>query len=413
MDKKSVSAELTAKKLVIDGLDFPSGLGDGQWVVLEANAHRIHLTSKKSQSLMEDCNDGYLKVDSDVAASLFLGLIKRGFTGVVSVETGFGCKRVHLHNGKIVFARSNLIDDRLGEVIYRLGLIQIDQMTQSAVQVTRDKKFGKVLLDSDIFSSYDLWNALKLQVKEIVQSIFLPDSVYIQIQSGEVPLHSYVIFPEGPEVLLETVSSLGRMFRMFQNRLKLGGAIKLREGQKTWHEPLPGTFEGDIVQLVRNSKTIAEFVEKSKLQKTNTLLELFRLYYRRLVSLELEAAPQLDYGMGLSQVKGKIDAYKILLKSATKAFEEEKTTFPVADLIYFVDESRNFDNMMLQLDSTGDITPESAQYIFFDCIENRKQINNVVFCLDSLIMFLQQLAFDFLPMIKAKDLQGRFNDLVR
>jgi hypothetical protein len=142
-------------------------------------------------------------------------------------------------------------------------------------------------------------------------------------------------------------------------------------------------------------------------------LELFRLYYRRLVLVELDSLPQVDYGPGLSQIKGKIDAYKILLKSTTKAFEEENAKLPVADLVYFVEESKSFDKIMIQLDSAGDITSESAQYMFFDCMENRKQINNITFCLDSLIMFLQQLAFDFLPLPKAKALQARFNELVQ
>ena len=91
---------------------------------------------------------------------------------MVSVRTHQADKTIYIHQGQIVFATSSLIDDRLGEVIYRRGLITLDQMTEASVKVTRKLKFGRVMIESNIFNCIDLWDGLKLQVLCIVQVYF-------------------------------------------------------------------------------------------------------------------------------------------------------------------------------------------------------------------------------------------------
>jgi hypothetical protein len=361
---------------------------------------------------MADCRDGYMKADSDFLAACLVGLIKRKFTGAICVDAGFGYKKIYINDGDIVFAKSNLIDDRLGEVIYRAGLIQIDQMTESAVQVTRDKKFGKVLLNNRIFTSYDLWNALKLQVSEIVQSVFLSEEVYFQIRSGDFNTHTYIVFSEGSDALVERYSSFGRMFRFFRKRLNTGGKIQILDKDPFWKEPSSGTFDGDMLQIVRNGNTIKDIVAQSKLQEPNTILALFRLVNKRLLSVELDSAPALDYGGNLSKVKAKLDAYKILLKIALRSFSDNKTAFPGHDLIQFVNATNAADGPFVQIHSDGEITKESIQNIYFECIESAKQIDKLTYHLESLIQFLLQLCFDYLPMEKAKGVKGQFDELI-
>src|SRR5690606_3773150 len=118
------------------------------------------------------------------------------------------------------FARSNIIDDRLGEVIYRWDAISLDQLAESAVKVTRVRKFGQVLLTSGIFSTVDLWNALKMQVRDIVRSIFLVPRVYVEIEGASRPAPSEVVFPEGTSTLIHESYSFGCMLREFIERLR-------------------------------------------------------------------------------------------------------------------------------------------------------------------------------------------------
>ncbi|MFM9785948.1 hypothetical protein, partial [Streptomyces scabiei] len=70
-----------------------------------------------------------------VFKDFFLGLSASGFSGLLSVDTGYGIKRIFLEHGAVVFAGSNIIDDRLGEVMFREAKITLDALTDSATQV--------------------------------------------------------------------------------------------------------------------------------------------------------------------------------------------------------------------------------------------------------------------------------------
>ncbi len=83
--------------------------------------------------------------------------VERRWSGSVSVEDEWGQKKLYFRDGELVFARSNAMDHRLGEVMYRQGLISLDELTESAVQVTRTLKFGQVLLTRKFFEPCDLW----------------------------------------------------------------------------------------------------------------------------------------------------------------------------------------------------------------------------------------------------------------
>ena len=101
--------------------------------------------------------EGYEFTSIDVFTSALLGLISNDFSGIVYIKINSSDKKLYIHKGQIVFASSTMIDDRLGEVIYRKGLITLDQMTEAAVKVTRKLKFGRVMIESNIFNSIDLW----------------------------------------------------------------------------------------------------------------------------------------------------------------------------------------------------------------------------------------------------------------
>src|SRR5690606_26109535 len=99
-------------------------------------------------------------------------------------------------NGDIVFAASNVIDDRLGEVIYRQAKITLDELTTSAALVSKKQKFGQVLLNNRVFTNRHLWDALKCQVAEIIRSVFMVSDVYVELKEGKGLAPTEVIFED-------------------------------------------------------------------------------------------------------------------------------------------------------------------------------------------------------------------------
>ncbi|OGW46860.1 MAG: hypothetical protein A2078_09265 [Nitrospirae bacterium GWC2_57_9] len=98
-------------------------------------------------------------------------------TGTLSVRLGSIEKSVHFKNGHIVFATSNDVQDRLGEVLVKAGFLTREDLEKGLVlfQKQRLKKIGAILVENGYVSPKDLYLGLKMQVKDIIYSLFLWD----------------------------------------------------------------------------------------------------------------------------------------------------------------------------------------------------------------------------------------------
>ena len=108
-----------------------------------------------------------------VFGHLLQGLISDRWSGTITANTAECKKRIYLDQGRFCFATSTLMDDRLGEVLYRRDLLTIDQLAELAMKVTPTLKFGQVLRKHGIMSSSQLWHALQTQVISTIKSLFM------------------------------------------------------------------------------------------------------------------------------------------------------------------------------------------------------------------------------------------------
>ena len=388
--------------------------GELAWNLVALDKDRVLLCGKDAQQGMAGFDDGLAKCSVSVFTDFLLGCNRRGLTGVVSVDTGRGVKKIFFTDGNISFAASNLIDDRLGEVIYRAGMITLDQMADSAVKVTRATKFGKVLLNSRVFSTVDLWEALKLQVMEIVRSVFLVNHVYFQVQTGANLAPTSVVFDIATDVLIDECASFGSMFRAFVQRLGAGSTVSVEDKHDFWREPDAGTFVGDMVGLVRQAGTLKDIVEQSKLNDINTYATLFMLANRRVFLVdEVKDAPQpLPPQHCLSSLKALLDAYAMLLKSSRAAFATEKLAFPVPDLMRFAADLNPKGFITLCVGMSGEITRESVMNLYAQTAHNPAATPRVVRKLRGLIQFLLQVTMDLLPGAQGGEVRKQFLELM-
>ena len=276
------------------------------------------------------------KCQPDVMVGLLYGLVQRHFTGFVEVLVDGNTKALYFQNGELVFCRSELMDDRLGEVIYREGKITIDQMTSAAVEVSRERKFGKVLIESEEYNSADLWDFLKLQIQSIFQSVFLTEEIHYYVMSDPKSPPVSIILETPTEKLIEQCASFSQMFRGFKGRVGRESQIEVREGALERAEP--GTHTYDTLVLIGDHKNMADFLEQTKLSEINTYLNLFNLVVNRMVEVKgLEASTGLVPVLSGEQreLKGYVDAYHVVLKSSVSAFEKASVPFPYADLESF------------------------------------------------------------------------------
>ncbi len=95
-------------------------------------------------------------------------------------------KAVYLHRGEVVFAASNQGVDRLGECLFRSGILTLEQLQDAERRWSPNARLGKILVERNVLTPRELWNGVKLQVEEIVRSLFAYTEGSVHFWEGEV-----------------------------------------------------------------------------------------------------------------------------------------------------------------------------------------------------------------------------------
>src|SRR5260370_21721282 len=135
-------------------------------------------------------------------------------TGVLSLVSGGARKALYLKDGRVVFASSNLPNDRLGEILIREGKITVDEYEASIRAITKGKRQGKVLVEMGALSPKDLWEGVQAQVREIVFSIFLWDEGQFHFEESTLPDKERITVDLDILILI-----LERVRRIYANRV--------------------------------------------------------------------------------------------------------------------------------------------------------------------------------------------------
>jgi curved DNA-binding protein CbpA len=102
-------------------------------------------------------------------------------------------RKVYFRDGDVLFASSNLNDDRLGEFLLRKGKITQAQFEKSSeVVIKTGKKLGAVLFEMGALSSVDLVSQVKLQVREIILQVFSWRDGRYTFDDGPLPLSEII-----------------------------------------------------------------------------------------------------------------------------------------------------------------------------------------------------------------------------
>jgi hypothetical protein len=366
------------------------------WNAKIIDEKRILLLSDDAAAQMLNAPAGMAKCTADIFKSFLIGLHQSKWSGVISIDTGYGIKRVWLSAGELAFAASNIIDDRLGEVIYREERITIDELTDSAAQVTKATKFGQVLLASGIFSNADLWNALKMQVLQIVRSLFMIDTIYFELDSVNQFAPTEIVFQESFESLIDDAFSYGCSFRSFVSRLRAESEIELLAPVADLHHRFAsGSFLGDLISLIETHKNVESLLDASKLIDAYTIAALSTLVNHGVCRIHPDPDSEQRSSPLMAPLKTKFDSLAYVYNLVRKAFKDAGKDFPLIDYNSFVASLNPVGFPSLFLDSDGMIGRNCVSTVFSQCTSHERV---AYFCnrIDATIQFLLQITSDVL-----------------
>ena len=364
-----------------------------KWEARTVDNDRILLQSA-GLPLSEKGVDGFAKCSSDVLRDLLVGINQRKWSGLITTDSGFGIKKVYFSEGEIIFASSNLIDDRLGEIIYRESMISLDQLTGAAVKVDRNNKFGQVLLTENVFDNNKLWLALKLQVRSIFYSLFLPNEIFLQLESGKNLSANEIVFEEGSAQLIDEGFALGCQFQSFKNRLTDDTVIEISNPH--WKDTLQaGTFMHDLFEVILVDPRVHSVVKNSKLSPLNTLSLIFRFTQFGYCKLKnrLESIRNLNDPV-LSQIRARLDSYSMLLHFVKGCFQNEQKPFPMNDLRQFTLNLNSSYINALFIDHEGMVDADCVESIAAQCVAHPLRSPFFEVRIHSILRFVFQIALD-------------------
>lgn len=197
-------------------------------------------------------------------------------TGVLLLRNGNVTKTLHFKRGVVVFATSNIPDERFGEMLLREGKITADQFTEASKQITRGKRLGKILVEMQALSPKDLWNEVRHQVQEIAYSVFSWDSGTFQFFEGEERTGENITTSlTVQEILLEGL-------RRIKNKELLEKVFPSKD--IVFERVLPANrptnlhfeeYEKHVFKLVDSERTVQEICDLSEIGEFETLKTLY------------------------------------------------------------------------------------------------------------------------------------------
>ncbi len=197
-------------------------------------------------------------------------------TGILLVRNGTVTKTLHFKKGLVVFATSNVPEERFGEMLVRSGRISPDQLARAAAQITRGKRLGKILIEQQSITPKDLWNEVRRQVQEIGYSLLQWDSGAFQFYEGEERIGENITTSlTVPELLLEGLRRVQDR-RLFEQKFPTRDVIfeRVQPAQRPQNLHFE-EYEKHVFKLVDGERSVQEVVDLSEIGEFETLKTLF------------------------------------------------------------------------------------------------------------------------------------------
>ncbi len=168
---------------------------------------------------------------------IFREILKKKTQGTLYLISPNFSKELYFSEGNLTFAKTSLIQERIGEILFKIGKINAKQFsTISALLSNTTERIGKILVSQEIISQRDLFLALLYQIRTIALSVFNLSEGQWNFTSDfpELPKDSRFSI-ELPAILSEGIKS-SQNLDFFHNQFlgKIVAARPLPESIKTF-----------------------------------------------------------------------------------------------------------------------------------------------------------------------------------
>lgn len=192
-------------------------------------------------------------------------------TGILVLKNGDTKKALHVKEGNIIFATSNVPEERLGDMLLRQGRIRKEDYERSVSMLGSKKRQGKILVELGAITPKQLWEGVQDQVRQIVFSLYNWERGKFLFSQRDLPskenitadVNIWELIIDGIRNIKEPNVILGK----FPSREVVLARMDFAVKDKTKLE----TFEKHVLELIDGQRTIHEICRDSEIGEIETL----------------------------------------------------------------------------------------------------------------------------------------------
>ncbi|WP_257455423.1 DUF4388 domain-containing protein [Archangium lipolyticum] len=196
-------------------------------------------------------------------SDLIAFLSQARWSGVVRVQAPGGERSVILREGEVRGATSDVVADRLGEVLVRLGYVDRPQL-ETVLREQPPSKIGRTLVERGLLQAHDLFKCVTHQVSEIFHAIVLcrEGSFFLVDQPVEDKLgHNIQLSTQS--LLMDSIRKIDELAH-FRKRIPHSRLYVLRKGQMN---AKLDADEDKVLALVDGRRTLLDLGQAARLSE--------------------------------------------------------------------------------------------------------------------------------------------------
>jgi len=218
-------------------------------------------------------------------------LWKARASGTLVLDRGGETKRLVFQRGDIVFAATNVENERLGERLVREGKIKRSVLELALRVMERSsERLGTTMVEWGWVSSPDMGRAVATQIKDIIYSVFSWSAGHYRFEPEEANVPADLVLElRTAEVIYEGARRVSDLAAI---QAGLGAASDIVGLAKGGHFGIPITQEdGYILARIDGRRALGEIVSISPLGKEDTQRRLYAMLLAGVIERRERPAP--------------------------------------------------------------------------------------------------------------------------
>jgi uncharacterized protein DUF4388 len=252
------------------------------------------------------------QIDTTSVPELMRSLLASRETGVLTFRSSEVTKSIYVKDGRVVYAASTNVDERLGEVLLMQGKITARQYLEASRMIRPGKRLGALLVEIEALQPEELVPAVEHQVKEVLMELFTWTHGDYEMVIKEMDPDNMVQLNISTEnLILEGIRRSRSWSQVLRGIGDLDTVFLRTEDTDILYKLELSEEEGEVLAQVNGRSTVEQICEVSYLSNFETCRILWALKVLRVVRRVADNEPEVA---GLRERERELDLEEIVEK---------------------------------------------------------------------------------------------------